>query len=165
MSTKKNTLIDLRNVLETVNKSVRDQRGDGIAPQAEVFDLLFTKHGKLVKSLNDQLVRMALGKLNNDVSERKGPQVTVDGRDLFGSYTSIRKSITLTKGIKKDITKASAQEINLYLKASEHHNEDKNQELRRLMVDHQAYILSPDDTVEEFMKRKFEAEGAGELSL
>lgn len=166
---KKTSLSDIRNALESINKAIMAERGDGEAPTAEALERCKKLHPKEIKELSGQLIDIALTKLNNEVSNRKGPKVlTNEGFDLFGGYHGIPKMITLIKGKKKDVVKATFQEADLWLKSHDRPENDetvKNEEFKRLVADCLPYKMSEDDTLEIAMKRKIEAEGNGRLSL
>ncbi len=134
--------------------------GDGQASNAEVLERIKSAKSKEIKDLTPQLIDIALTKLYNDVSNRKGPKpLTNIGFDLFGGYHGVPKTISLSRGRKKDTSKATFLELDLWIKAHEaRHNREKNIEFKRLVEDCRPFQESDDDTLEAAMKRKVETE-------
>jgi hypothetical protein len=161
------TLSDLRNFMESINRSIMAERGDGEAPTIEVLTRVRTNHGKALEALEGQLVDIALIKLNNEVNNRKGAKaITQEGNDLFGAYRRIPKGISVRKGRKKDTAKVTFYEADHYLDARRKPRDDKNNdEFKRLVEDCRPYKLSDDDTLEVCMSRKIEAEGSNNSLL
>uniref|UniRef100_B0SXW7 Uncharacterized protein n=1 Tax=Caulobacter sp. (strain K31) TaxID=366602 RepID=B0SXW7_CAUSK len=155
------TLSDLRNAIEDINKDVMRERVNGEVSNVDVLARVRSLKAKDIEYLTAQLVNIALTKLYNEVSNRKGPKSINDaGVDLFGSYRSIPKNITLVKGKKKDTSKVTFQEADLWIKSHDtKSDEKKNEEFKRLVEDCRPFKQSDDDSLEVAMKRKIEAEG------
>ncbi len=161
------TLSDLRNAIEDINKDVMRERGNGEASNVDVLSRVRAVKAKEIEQLTPQLVNIALTKLYNEVSNRKGPKALNDaGVDLFGNYRSIPKSITLIKGKKKDTSKVTFLEADLWIKARDTKADDKkNEEFKRLVEDCRPFKQSDDDSLEMAMKRKIEAEELGHTRI
>lgn len=161
------TLSDLRNAIEEINKDVMLERGNGEASNIDVLSRVKTSKSKEIEYLTSQLVNIALTKLYNEVSNRKGPKSLNDeGIDLFGNYRSIPQSITITKGKKKDTSRITFQEADLWIGSHDTKtNNKKNEEFKRLVDDCRPFKQSDNDSLEIAMKRKLEAEELGHARL
>lgn len=155
------TLSDLRNAIEDINKDVMRERENGEVSNVDVLARVRSLKSEEIGHLTPQLVNIALTKLYNEVSSRKGPKsINEDGVDLFGRYRSIPKNITLVKGKKKDTSKVTFQEADLWIKAHDtKSDETKNEDFKRLVEDCRPFKQSDEDSLEVAMKRKIEAEG------
>lgn len=164
---KKTTLSDFRNLMEGINRSIMAERHDGEAPNSDVLVRMRATHASELEELRDQLLDIAMIKLNNEVNSRKGARaLTPDGFDLFVTYRRIPKAISIGKGRKKDTAKIKFFEAEHHLDARRKPKEDHaDDEFKRLVDDCRPYKLSDDDTLEACMKRKIEAEAKASLGL
>lgn len=152
-------LTDLRNALEAVMTSIGKSQ-EGSVSNVDAIASLRATNSKLIDALSPQLIDIALIKLANEVSNRKGPRVaTQPGKDLFGNYPGVPKMLAMGRGIKKSTLKATFREAEHWLE--EHQtktvvNTEKNEGFRNLVNEFREYALTPDDTIELAMRRKFE---------
>ena len=150
------TLCDLRNGIEDIYREVMSEQGNGEAPNSIVLSRVKSQKSREVEALAPQLVDIALTKLFNDVSTRKGARSkSDDGIDLFGGYRGIPRSVTIAIGMKKDTAKLSFAEADKWM--SDHSLQlinDRHDEFRRLVNDCRPFQKSDQDTLEVAMERK-----------
>lgn len=153
------TLSDLRNAIEGINRDVMRDRTNGEVSNADILDRVKKLKAKEIEILSPQLISIALTKLYNEIINRKGPKLITDqGFDLFGDYRGIPKNITIVKGKKKDVSKLTFQEAELWVRSREKNLEEtKNEEFKRLLEEARPFRESDSDTLEMAMRRKREA--------
>lgn len=149
------TLSDLRNAMESINMDIM-RAGKWEASNEDVLERVKAEMENEIRHLAPQLIDIALVKLNNEVSNRKGPRaLTTRGHNLFGDYDGIPKSVTIVKGKKKDLTKLTFPEADLWIKAHAIRIDlRKHEKFKKLVEDCRPYKKSDQDTLEMAMKRK-----------
>jgi hypothetical protein len=153
------TLSDLRNGIQEIYREVMREQSDGEASNATVLARVRAEKTKELAALAGELVNIALTKLLNEVSNRKGRLGNhPEGTDLFGEYR-VPRIITIIRGRKKDTAKLSFREAELYVKAhSERSASDRHAPLRRLLDACREYVQSEDDTLEVLIARMRQAD-------
>ncbi len=151
----RSTLSDLRDAIQLIYGDIMLERSDGEATNAAVLARLRAENADTLRQLTPDLVNIALTKLLNEVSNRKGQRgSSSEGVDLFGLYR-VPRTVTVARGKKKDVAKLCVREAELYLQAhSEKSSNDRHAPLRLLLEDCRKYIQSPDDTLETLFIRK-----------
>lgn len=154
--TVKATLTDLRNGIEEAYREVIREQGNGEAPNELVLKKVRSSLGAELIELNSNLVEIALIKLLNDVSNRKGAKaINGAGLDLFGQYRGIPKHIAVGPRKKKATAMITFVEADLWLKAhSMKASIDRNEEFRRLVEECRPFRQSDHDTLQMAMDRK-----------
>jgi hypothetical protein len=137
------------------------ERENGEVSNVDVLTRVKSLKEEEIKFLTPQLINIALTKLYNEVSSRKGVRSEGNfGSDLFDNYRGVPKTITIIKGKKKDTSKITFQEADLWIEAhGTKTDENKNEEFKRLVEDCRPFKKSDDDTLELAMSRKREADG------
>lgn len=156
----KTTLGDLRNGIEEIYREIMREEGNGEASNAAVLVRVKRDKAKEIELLTAQLVDISLVKLLNEVSSRKGAgAVGLNVPDLFGDYRGIPKSVTISRGKKKNTSQLTIPQADLWLKArSEKPDDDRHEPFRRMVDDCRCYQLSDEDSLATLMARRREAE-------
>ena len=149
---------DLRAAIESIVRNIMEERGDGVAPNDLVLARLKKDRSTLVQACQSQLIDMALTKQLNNVSRTKrsiGNES--DEFDLFSGMGSIPKSVTITRGKKKDPALMKVSEMKRWMKnhsirATETSDEDLKQLFRLCIRDAQ----SDDETATQIIMRNKE---------
>lgn len=157
------TLSDLRNSIEGIHREIMREQIDGVAPNDIVLGRVRRENADGIKLMMEQLVDIALVKLLNEVSSRKGARASFDGPDLFGEYRGIPKSVTISRGRKKSTAQLTIPQADLWLKARlEKTESDKYETFRRMVDDCRPFQMSAEDSLAIAMERKWDA---GRLTL
>ena len=156
----KTTLSDLRNGIEEVYREIMRQQRDGEASNAAVVSKVRRDKAEEVALLTDQLVDIALVKLLNEVSSRKGVRNSDAGTlDLFGRYQGIPKSVTILKGKKKSTSLLTIAQADLWLKARmQKPDDDRHESFRRMVDDCRPFQQAEDDSLATMMERRAQFE-------
>ncbi|MFW2829459.1 hypothetical protein [Sphingomonas sp. ID0503] len=156
----KTTLSDLRNGIEEIHREMMRQQRDGEASNAAVVAKVRRDKVEEVALLTDELVDIALIKLLNEVSSRKGVRNFDAGTlDLFDRYRGIPKSVTILKGKKKSTSLLTIVQADLWLKARmQKPADDRHEPFRRMVDDCRPFQRSEDDTLATMMERRAQAE-------
>jgi hypothetical protein len=151
----KPTLSDLRNGIEDIYRQMMREEENGEAPNATVLSRVRTTMATELDFLTPQLLDIALTKLLNEVSYRRGSnRAKTAGSDLFGDYR-IPSRVTIVRGSKKDTLKLSVREFKLYLEAhSKKAMSDRYEPYRLFLEDHLKFVNSDDDILEAIIQRK-----------
>ncbi len=154
----RHTLRDLRNSIQEIHRQAMLERSDGEAANAAILARVKAEKPELLLQLTPELVNIALTKLLNEVSTRKGQRTrSTAGPDLFGDYR-VPRSVSIVRGKKKDTAKLSVREAELYLQAhSEKSASDRHASLRLLLEECRQFMRSPEDTLETLFLRKEQA--------
>lgn len=155
----KTTLSDLRSGIQEIYRELMREPGDGEAPNAIVLKRVRAERAKELSLLTPELVNIALIKLLNDVSNRRGERGSLPVEvDLFGEYR-VPRIVTIMRGKKKDTAKLSFREAELYLKAhAEKSASERHEPLRQLLDACRQYVESDEDTLETLISRKRRAD-------
>ncbi len=152
----KTSLSDLRNGIEAIHREMMRQQRDGEASNAAVVAKVRREKIEEIALLTDQLVDIALVKLLNEVSSRKGVRNTEAGTpDLFGGYLGIPKSVTILKGKKKSTLSLTIVQADLWLKARmQKPDNDRHESFRRMIDDCRPFQRSENDSLATIMERR-----------
>jgi hypothetical protein len=157
---RRQSLGDLRNVLEEIAREVMEGASNGEAPNSAILTRLKNQRPNLIKFFTPQLVDIALTKLLNEVSGRNRARLPSGYEfDLFGDYGKIPNSVTIGRGQKKDTAKLSIAEAKSWLR--NHSNRTVQSDhagFRRLVEECEKYVESDDETIEIALERKRTAE-------
>lgn len=156
----KTSLSDLRNGIEGIHHEIMRQQRDGEASNGAVVAKVRRDKAAEIALLTDQLIDIALVKLLNEVSSRKGVSGSDTGTlDLFGGYQGIPKSVTILKGKKKSTLLLTIVQADLWLKARmQKPDDDRHESFRRMVDDCRPFQRSEDDTLAMIMERRAQAE-------
>lgn len=154
------TLSDLRNGIEDIYLQVMRGESNGEASNSAVLARVKRDRAGEVNFLAEQLVDIALVKLLNEVSSRKGKNSSrIESPDLFGDYRGIPKSVTICRGRKKSTSQLTILQADLWLKArSEKPDDDRHESFRRMVDDCRPFQQLEDDSLLIMIERKREAE-------
>jgi hypothetical protein len=149
------TLGDLRNDIQEIYREVMSERSDGEASNNAVLKRIHERKRAALAALAPELLNIALTKLLNDVSNRRGARsLSSGGSDLFGEFR-IPVNITISRGKKKNTAKMSFKEAEFYLN---HHadkeSKDRHDSLRRLVDACRQFVETPEDTLELLLERR-----------
>jgi hypothetical protein len=147
---------DLRAAIADINREVMLEKGNGEAPNATVLSRLKEKRSTLVTHCSPQLIDMALTKVLNDVCrQRASRNLSNRQSDLFVGYGNVPSSITLERGLKKQIAKVSLSELEKYLiNLSKQKTNEDHEDIRRLFDDCKKYADSDNELIEQLLERK-----------
>ncbi len=161
----KTSLSALRAGIEQIYDELMRQQGNGEVSNAAVLARVREDKAQEISVLTEQLVDMALTKLLNDVSVRKGRGGRVlHGPDLFGIYQGIPKSVTIGRGRKKDTSQLTIGQAESWLEARLAKPEDNRFESFRRMVDEcKPYQTLEDDTLATLLDRRVRVERSERL--
>lgn len=152
----KTTLGDLRNGIEEIYRDIMREAGNGEAPNVVVLERVRRDLANEIRMLSSQLENIALVKLLNEVSNRKGRSASgLPLPDLFGDYRDIPKQVTISRRIKKSTAELTIAEASLWLEAHTKKRDDaKHQAFRQMLQDLKSHQRSEDDTLATMLERK-----------
>ena len=152
----KTTLGDLRNGIEEIYRDIMREAGNGEAPNAVVLDRVRRDLGGEIRTLSSQLENIALVKLLNEVSNRKGRRVPGAALpDLFGDYGNIPSQITISRRIKKSTAELTIAEARLWLEAhTKKRDNPRHKAFRQMLDDLSSHQHAEEDTLATMLKRK-----------
>ncbi len=152
----KTTLGDLRNGIEEIYRDIMREAGNGEAPNAVVLDRVRRDLGDEIRTLSSQLENIALVKLLNEVSNRKGrraPDAALP--DLFGDYGNIPSQITISRRIKKSTAELTVAEARLWLEAhTKKRDNPRHKAFRQMLDDLSSHQHADEDTLATILERK-----------
>lgn len=156
----KTTLGDLRNGIEQICRDIMFEADNGEAPNALVLQRVRRDMGEVIRQLAPQLEDIALVKLLNEVSNRKGRGAAgLALPDLFGDYRGIPKQVTISRRIKKSTAELTIAQAELWLEAHTKKRDDaRYQAFRRMLQDLRSHQQSDEDTLALMMERKQQTE-------
>jgi hypothetical protein len=153
-------LTDLRNDIDAVITALREGRNDGELPIDEGIARVRSELGDKILEAADQLIDLTLRKLIHDVGNRKRLSLSIVGQSsLFGHYSGVPVMITTSRGKKRDTTKATFLEVDKWFNAREKEDVEtrtRNENFRAMVEELRLFMQSPDDTLEDAARRKFE---------
>lgn len=152
----KPTLSDLRNGIEEVCRDIMREAGNGEASNEVVLERVRRDFSDEIAKLSSQLENIALVKLLNEVSNRKG-RIASDHAfpDLFGDYGNIPTQVTISRRIKKSTAELTIAEASLWLEAhTKQRDTAKHQAFRKMLEDLKSHQHSEDDTLATILERR-----------
>lgn len=160
----KSALSDLRNGIENIYRDIMREAGNGEAANAAVLERVRRDLGDEIRTLSSQLENIALIKLLNEVSNRKGRSgLGAAPPDLFGDYGNIPNQITISRRIKKSTAELTIAEARLWLEAhTKKRVNPRHKAFRQMLEDLSAHQHSEEDTLAIMLARK---RVSGEMEL
>ncbi len=152
----KTTLGDLRNGIEDIYRDIMREAGNGEAPNAIVLQRVRQDLGDEIRKLSNQLEDIALVKLLNEVSNRKGRSGSgATSPDLFGDYGNIPNQITISRRIKKSTAELTIAEAQLWLEAhTKKRDNPRHKAFRQMLEDLSSHQHAEEDTLATMLRRK-----------
>ena len=152
----KTTLGDLRNGIEEIYRDIMRVAGNGEAPNEVVLDRVRRDLGGEIRTLSSQLENIALVKLLNEVSNRKGRRAPGAALpDLFGDYGNIPSQITISRRIKKSTAELTIAEARLWLEAhTKKRDNPRHKAFRQMLDDLSSHQYADEDTLATMLERK-----------
>jgi len=160
----KSTLGDLRNGIEQIYRDIMREAANGEAPNAVVMERVRRDLGGHIRTLSSKLEDIALVKLLNEVSNRRGRGgLGTASPDLFGDYGNIPCQITISRRIKKSTADLTIAEARLWLEAhTKKRDNPRHKAFRQMLEDLSAHQHSEEDTLAIMLERK---RVSGEMEL
>lgn len=154
------TVSNLRNGIEEIYHDLMAGQDNGEVSNAAVLARIRRDKAGEIAELDTQLVDIALVKLLNEISRRKGKRGDDAAMpDLFGDYRGIPKSVSLARGRKNSTAYLTLSQALSWVQArTEKQEDDRHAAFRRMIDDCTPYQQSPDDTLAVMMERKLAAE-------
>lgn len=148
---------DIRAAIDDINEEIMSKRGDGEAPNSDVLTRLKETRPSLVTAFAPQLIDIALTKLLNEVCRRKAVRQSPGSQfDLFGIYSNIPKSVTISKGVKKSTEELTIPEAEDWLRShSKRIIDSGSDDFQRLIDDCRGISTSETDTIAQILDRKY----------
>lgn len=150
------TLGDLRNGIEDIYRDIMRAAGNGEAPNGVVLERVRRDLGDEIRTLSSQLENIALVKLFNGVSSRKGRGRSEAALpDLFGDYGNIPNQITISRRIKKSTAELTIGEARLWLDAhTKKRDNPRHKAFRQMLEDLSSHQHTQEDTLATMLERK-----------
>lgn len=162
-------MIALRTTISEIAAAMRSETNDGAIDIPTAIDRLRKEHPDQLAEIATRLIDDALAKLFHDVGRRRGLRRQIVAEyDLFAHFTGIPGMMNVGKGKLKDTTKLTLAEANRWLGARQKKDDDtriRNEKFAELVETLKPYIVTTEDTLEDAMRRKLEAEGTPQGSL
>lgn len=149
------SLGDLRSAIESINREIMQEQGNGIVVNDEVLKRLKAQRPLLIREATPELLHSALVKMISEVGSRKGVRALGGERDLFIGYHGIPATVSIATNVRKATSQLTLREAYAALRpTSVRAPEERYGELGQMVEDCREYFVDESDTLETALRRK-----------